>query len=83
MGRLFVGNINFRAEDADLRAVFERYSPVSEARIVFDKVSAHSRGFGFVAFERDEDADSAFNDTNELVLFGRVLRVQRAKEKGD
>jgi len=44
-------------------------------------VSASSRGFAFVSFLNPEDADRAFNDTEQLVLFGRVLRVQRALEK--
>ena len=81
MSDLFVGNVPYQAEDSELRAVFEKYGPVTEARIIFDKVSASSRGFGFVSFEHAEDADRAFNDTEKLVLFGRVLRVQRALEK--
>ncbi len=81
MSDLFVGNVPFKAEDADLRAVFEKYGAVREARIIFDRESATSRGFAFVTFERAEDADAAFNDTQELVLFGRVLRIQRAREK--
>ena len=60
MSDLFIGNVPFKAEDADLRAVFEKYGAVREARIVFDRVSAHSRGFAFITFERVEDADAAF-----------------------
>lgn len=80
MSRLFVANVSFKAEDADLRAVFERYGEVLECRIVFDRES-RSRGFAFVTLERDEDARAVIDSKEPLVLFGRTLMIERAKER--
>ena len=73
---LYVGNLNFRTEEEGLRAAFSEYGAVTDARIVIDRDTGRSRGFGFVEMEDDAAAETAIESMNGAELDGRPLRVR-------
>ena len=80
---LYVGNLNFRTEEEGLRAAFSEFGAVTDARIVIDRDTGRSRGFGFVEMEDDAAAESAIESMNGTELDGRPLRVNEAQPRGD
>lgn len=79
--KLFVGNIEWGVKDEELQALFAEYGEVEEAVIIKDKFSGRPKGFGFVTFVNDEDADKAIEALNDHELNGRKLAVNEAKPK--
>lgn len=80
--KLFVGGLAWATTDETLRAGFESFGPVSEAKVILERDSGRSRGFGFVTFENDEDADTAMSQMDGAELDGRSIRVNEAQSKG-
>jgi RNA recognition motif-containing protein len=78
---LYVSNLSYQATDADLKKLFEPFGIVSAARIVSDRESGRSRGFGFVEIESDDDARKAISALNNKMLEGRAIGVSVAREK--
>ncbi|KAH7445600.1 hypothetical protein KP509_01G017300 [Ceratopteris richardii] len=76
--RLFVGGLSYTTEEEGLRTAFSKYGEVIDARIVKDRESGRSRGFGFVTFLSEGDAETAKDKLNGQWLDGRVIRVDRA-----
>ncbi|NP_001280087.1 cold-inducible RNA-binding protein B-like [Callorhinchus milii] len=79
--KLFVGGLNFNTEEQSLEEVFSEYGQVSEVRIIRDRDTGTSRGFGFVTFESPDDAQDALTSMNGRSLEGRQIRVDRAEKK--
>lgn len=79
--KLFVGNISWDASDEDLLNLFGAHGTVVSARIVMDKFSGRSRGFGFVEMTNDDEAQSAIDGLNEKDFMGRPIIVNVAKPK--
>ena len=77
--KLFVGNIEWGVTDEDLQKLFAEHGEVEEAIIIKDKFSGRSKGFGFVTFVNEEDADKAIAALNEYDLNGRQIAVNEAK----
>jgi RNA recognition motif-containing protein len=77
---LFVGNLPFSTDDQALAAFFADYSPAS-ASVIADRESGRSRGFGFVKFDDDAQADKAAEELNGKELDGRPLTVREARPK--
>ena len=77
--RLFVGSIPFNSTEDTLKTHFESIGPVAEAKIVTDRFTGRSRGFGFIEFENDADADKAIADLNDQDFEGRNLVVNEAR----
>jgi len=80
MKSLFVGNLPWSATDADLQAKFAEFGNVLSARVITDKFSGRSRGFGFVDME-DADAEKAIAGMNGQKWDGRDVTVNEAKPK--
>jgi len=80
MKSLFVGNLPWSASDADLQAKFSEFGNVLSARVIADKFSGRSRGFGFVDME-DADAEKAIAAMNGYNWDGRDITVNEAKPK--
>lgn len=78
MSRLFVGGLSFNTEEEGLRSAFSQYGEIIDTRIVTDRESGRSRGFGFVTFLSEADADTAMEKMRGQFLDGRVIRVDRA-----
>ena len=79
--KLFAGSLPFSLEENDLRTYFEKYGEVSSAKIITDKYSGRSRGFGFVEMPDDEQAKQAIAGLNGFDVNGRALVVNEALEK--
>ena len=77
--KLFVGNIEWGATEEDLKELFAQHGAVEEAVIIKDKFSGRSKGFGFITFTNDEEADTAATKLNDYDLNGRQLVVNEAK----
>jgi len=81
MNRLYIGNLNFKTEEAGLKSYFETCGTVKDVQIIKDKVTKRSRGFAFVEMQNDEEAKQAMQQLNGTELDGRKLKIDFAKEK--
>jgi len=75
---IYVGNLSYRLRENDLRGVFEEYGQVDSCRIVTDRETRRSKGFGFVEMPDDEAASKAIAELNEAELEGRKLIVKES-----
>ena len=78
--KLFVGNLAFSSSEQDLEAVFGQYGELQEVKIIMDRETGRSRGFGFVSFVNPSDAEAALA-ANGQDVGGRDLRVNFATER--
>lgn len=78
---IYVGNLAWRSTEDELRAAFEAYGEVSSAKIISDRDTGRSRGFGFVEMPDDNAAKSAIEALNEQDLGGRNLRINEARPR--
>jgi cold-inducible RNA-binding protein len=78
--KLYVGNLPYNTNDADLRSLFEKHGRVESANVISDRETGRSRGFGFVEMEGDA-ADTARNALDGQDFGGRKLRVSEANER--
>ncbi len=81
--QLHVGNLSYQTDEDGLRAVFEPYGPVTSVRILRDRDSGQSRGFGFVEIDDDDGARAAIEAVNGLNVSGRRLKVTEALPPGE
>ena len=79
--KIYCGNLPFSATEAEVRALFEQYGPVSEVNLITDRDTGRPRGFGFVQMD-DTNADEAISKLNGVEFGGRNLRVNVARERG-
>ncbi len=79
--KLFVGNLSWGTDDDGLRTVFESFGEVTEAKVITDRDTGRSRGFGFVTFEDAGAADVAIDEMNGSQLEGRRLNVNEAQDR--
>jgi cold-inducible RNA-binding protein len=77
--KLFVGNLSWNANENDLQSVFEPHGTIEEVKIVVDRDTNRSRGFGFVKFASDEEAQSAIKHLHDTEFMGRNLKVSVAE----
>ncbi|EON62005.1 hypothetical protein W97_01224 [Coniosporium apollinis CBS 100218] len=82
MSKLFIGGLAWHTDDTTLRAKFEEFGQVEEAIVVKDRDTGRSRGFGFVRFSNDSEADAAIQSMNNVEFDGRTIRVDKASESG-
>ena len=80
--KLFVGGLAWATSDDTLRQHFETFGDVSEAKVITDRDTGRSRGFGFVTFNSADDASSAMQNLDGSELDGRRIRVDKATERG-
>lgn len=78
---IYVGNLPWRTTADDLRALFEPFGEVENTRIVMDRETARSRGFGFVDMKNDEDAKRAVTELHNQDYGGRPLTVSEAQTR--
>ncbi len=79
--RLYVGNLSWNVRDDSLKAAFEECGEVTTAQVVLDKATGRSKGFAFVEFANEEDAQKAVEKWDGQDLDGRPLRVNIAQPK--
>ena len=81
MSKLFIGGLAWATETDKLRSVFSSYGNVTDAIVMRDRETGRSRGFGFVTFSSDEEAEAAIRGMNEQELDGRRIKVDRASSR--
>jgi len=80
---IYVSNLSFNVQDEDLKAFFTPFGDVSSAKIISDRTTGQSRGFGFVEMSDDAAAKKAVDELNGGTVEGRTIRVTEAKPKED
>ena len=78
---IYIGNLNFTVDETKLREVFERYGKVSSVRIIKDKETGESKGYGFIEMENDEEGKKAIQEMNSQEIDGRHVKVNIAKPR--
>ncbi|MCH9686184.1 MAG: RNA-binding protein [Deltaproteobacteria bacterium] len=79
--KLFVGGLAWATDDASLAKAFEEFGPVAEAKVITDRETGRSRGFGFVTYNEDADAEKAIKELDGSDLDGRAIRVNEAQDR--
>lgn len=80
---IFIGSLPFSIKESELRGYFEKYGEVSSVKIITDKYSGKSKGFGFIEMPDDDNAREAIEGLNESEISGRKVVVNKAEEKRD
>lgn len=78
---MYVSNLGYHITEDDLRKLFEQYGQVSSAKVVMDRETGRSRGFGFVEMDAKPEAEAAMSKLNGKELEGRSISVTVAREK--
>jgi RNA recognition motif-containing protein len=78
---IFVGSLPFKIEESELQEIFEEYGEVSSVKIIMDRATGRSKGFGFVEMPNEEEAKKAIEELNNAEVEGRTIVVNKAEEK--
>ena len=78
---IYVSNLSFNIQDEDLREFFASYGEITSAKVISDRDTGKSRGFGFVEMSDDEAARKAIAELDQASVEGRTIRVMEAKPK--
>ena len=81
--KLYVGNLSYETSENDLRDAFAQYGEVASAKIIMDRDTGRSKGFGFVEFNDDDAARKAMSSLNGSEFKGRSLTVNEARPQTD
>jgi len=79
--KLYVGNLSYNTSEDGLRNLFSGFGNVASVKIIFDRETGNSKGFGFVEMSTDEEANAAIAGTNGKEIDGRQIRVNEAMDK--
>jgi len=79
--KLFVGGLSWDTTDDGLRQAFAVHGEITEAKVITDRYTGRSRGFGFVTFSQDENGKTAIAKTDGMSLDGKTIKVNEAQEK--
>lgn len=79
--KLYVSNLSFNMRDAELLEVFTNFGSVVSAKVIVDRFSNRSKGFGFVEMQTPEEAQKALAAVNGTEIAGRIIRVMEANPK--
>ena len=79
---LFVAGLPYDLDDAELNEIFEKFGPVKSAKVVMDRETGKSKGFGFVEMVEDSDGRDAIEHLNEISLGKKPLVVKQAEDRG-
>ncbi len=78
---IFVAKLNFDTNESELQSAFEAYGEVESVKIIMDKFTDRSKGFGFVEMADDEAGQNAINGLNDTELDGRTIVVKKAEPR--
>ncbi|HUG43629.1 MAG TPA: RNA-binding protein [Acidobacteriota bacterium] len=81
--KLYVGGLPYSVSEGQLEELFSQHGTVESARVITDRMTGRSRGFGFVEMSSQEEAEKAIGELNGTQLEGRTLTVNEAKPKSD
>jgi len=80
---IYVGNLSFETTEEDVRGAFEAFGQVESVKLITDKYSGESRGFGFVKMPSKDEAQAAISGLNGKDLKGRTLNVNEARPRSE
>ena len=80
---IYISNLSFKVEDSDLKQLFDEYGEVSSAKVITDRYTGRSRGFGFVEMPDNEAAQKAIDELNQAEYDGKVITVNEARPRED
>lgn len=80
---IYVGNLDFKVNEDDLEKIFKEYGTVSSLKIIVDKYSGRSKGFGFITMEDQDEANKAIKELNGTTLENREILVNEARPRKD
>ncbi|HLR36405.1 MAG TPA: RNA-binding protein [Chitinophagaceae bacterium] len=75
---IFVGNLNYQLQEEDLESAFSEFGEVTSVKIIIDRFTGRSKGFGFVEMPNEEEGNQAIEQLNDQDLEGRTMRVNKA-----
>ena len=78
---IFVAKLNFDTHESDLRDAFSQYGEIDSVKIIMDRFTGRSKGFGFVEMPNDDEAQTAINELNDSELDGRRIVVKKAEPR--
>jgi RNA recognition motif-containing protein len=78
---IYVGNLDYKVDERDLEGIFEDYGTVASSKIITDKYSGKSKGFGFVTMENQDEAKKAIEELNGATFENRTITVNEAKPR--
>ena len=78
---IYVSNLSFHTTDEDLNSMFGKFGQVSSAKVIMDKVTGRSRGFGFVEMPSEDEGKLAMTGLNNTEIEGRAISVSVARER--
>lgn len=81
MKNIYVGNLAYSVSDETLREAFSAYGEVARAKVIMDRDTGRSKGFGFVEMPNDSEAEAAIEGLNEQPIEGRNVRVNEARPR--
>ena len=79
MKKLFIGKLSFSTTEESLRAAFSAYEPLTSVKVISDKMTGRSRGFGFIEIDNDEMATNAISEMDGASIDGRAIAVSEAR----
>jgi len=80
---IYVGNLSYSLTEEKLKELFGQYGEVTSAKIIIDKITGKSKGFGFVEMSTSDEAQAAISELNGKEIDGRQLRVSEARSRED
>lgn len=80
---IYVSNLSYAVNDGDLKELFGEYGEISSAKVIMDRESGRSRGFGFVEMPNDAEGQKAIDELNQVEYDGKVINVNVAKPRTD
>ena len=78
---IFVAKLNFDTQESDLKDVFSEYGEIDSVKIIMDKFTGKSKGFGFIEMSNDEEGQNAINGLNDTEVDGRTIVVKKAEPR--
>ena len=80
---IYISNLNYKVNDGDLMQLFKEYGEISSARVIMDRFTGKSRGFGFVEMPNDIAAQRAIKELNQVEHEGKIITVNEARPRKD
>ena len=80
---IYIANLSYEVNDNDLKELFAQYGTVTSAKVINDRDTGRSRGFGFVEMSNKEEALKAINELNNATYDGKTISVNEARPKSD
>ncbi|MEG1587561.1 MAG: RNA-binding protein [Bacteroidales bacterium] len=78
---IYIGNLNYKVKESDIQQVLEEYAPVSSVKLIKDRETGKSKGFGFVEMENEAAAKQAIEELNGADFEGRTMVVKEARPR--